>query len=595
MTYVDAYHDAKRSTIHVAERDAHGQRHLLSFPANYTMYYTHPSGGARSMYGDSLKKFTCNDGQKFRREVGRIESITDRNGKPKHKIFESDVNPVFRLLEDRYKGVDTPKLNLAFFDIETGFHPVRGYAPVDDTFNEVTAISVYLSQIDRLVCLALLPPTLTEEEGQKIVAEYPDTILFTDEKELLRTFLQLIDDSDVMSGWNSTLYDIPYLVNRIRRLMGEDELKGFCLWGQTPRQRLVPKYGREHETYDLVGRVHLDYLELYQKHNPQQQQSYRLDYIGEIEVGDNKVPYDGTLDDLYKKDFSKFIDYSRQDVALLVKIDAAKKFIELANQIAHVNCVLLKTTMGSVALVEQSIILQMHEMGLIAPNRKPKPEDRKPLREDDLVGVGDFRAGLVTDGKDDEEGEDEFDPATLKKKPVVGAYVAKPKVGLHSHVAAVDINSLYPSVIRALNLSPETIVGQIRSDETKALVQSRIDAKVPRAEAWDGIFATLEVEHMMARDQHPVIVEFDDGTTRHFTGESLYDYIYNPRNNLCVSANGTIFRTDVEGIIPTLLARWYSERQEMQGKKKVFSAIAGGIEIEDAQLLADIIANMETL
>ncbi len=562
--YVDGIYDSKKNVVKVAERDQHGQRHLVEHDVEHVFYYTHPAGTHMSMYGDPCKKFTTNDAQKFRKELGKIQYATDKHGNPQHKIFESDINPVFRILESCYKGVEAPTLNLAFFDIETGFDTERGFAPVDDPFNPITAISVYLSHVNRLICLVLCPPTLSLDEANEIVAQFPDTFLFDDETELLRAFMGVIDESDVLSGWNSTFFDIPYIVNRIKRIMDEDTTRSLCLWRQKPRQRLISKYGKEHESYDLVGRVHLDYLELYQKHNPQQQHSYRLDYIGEVEVGDNKTPYEGTLDDLYKKDFFKFIEYSRQDVALLVKIDKKKKFIELANQIAHVNCVQLKTTMGSVALVEQSIILEMHEMGLVSPNRKPRAE------EVEIVDLS------LTDDDDDDDDDDE----DYKKKPVVGAYVAKPKTGLHDHVAAIDINSLYPSTIRALNISPETIVGQIRADETKALVAKRIAEGVPRAEAWDGIFATLEVEHMMAKDGAPLTVDFDEGETKVFSGRQLYDYIFDPKNHLCVSANGTIFRTDKDGIIPLLLAKWYSQRQQMQRSKGFYSKLFKGIDIE---------------
>lgn len=563
MSYVDAYFNQQKNVVRVAERDQFGNRVLVEYPVEHSFYYTHPSGSHRSMYGDSLKKFSTTSLDKFRKELRRIKSDTDRHGKPKHRTFESDINPIFRILEEHYKGAEAPILNLAFFDIETGFDDDRGFAPPEDPFNPVTAISIYLSHVERLVTLVLRPPTFTLDEATDVANQFEDTFLFDDEKELLLTFISVIADSDCLSGWNSSLFDIPYIINRIKRIIDEDATREICLWRQAPRQRMVMKYGREQETYDLVGRTHLDYLELYQKHNPQQQHSYRLDYIGEIEVGDNKVPYDGTLDDLYKKDFYKFIEYSRQDVALLVKIDKKKKFIELANQIAHVNCVQLKTTMGSVALVEQAIILEMHDMGFIAPDRKPKEEE-----------IVQRSRSVVTDDDDDEDEDD-------GKQPVVGAYVAKPKVGLHDHVAAMDINSLYPSAIRAINISPETIVGQVRLDETNALVADRIAKGTPRAEAWDGIFATLEYDHMMARDGSPLTVDFDGGETKVMSGRQLYDYIFTPENNLCISANGTIFRTDKDGIIPLLLAKWYSERQSMQANKKNYSAMIGGIELDD--------------
>jgi DNA polymerase elongation subunit (family B) len=561
MTYVDAYHDARRNTVRVVERDTLGNRQMVDYPAEYVFYYSHPTGSARSIYGDQCRKYSTNDGQKFKKELRRHQYETDRNGKPKYKIFEADINPVFRCLADNYRGLDAPKLNLGFFDIETGFCKKRGFAPASDPFNPVTAISIYLSHMDRCIALVLKPDTVSYEDAQAICDRFDDTFLFDDEAELLKTFLAVIDDVDCLSGWNSTLFDIPYLVNRIIRILGGDYTKMLCLWDQRPRQRMIPRYGRDHESYDLVGRCHLDYLELYQKHNPQQQQSYRLDAIGEIEVGENKVAYQGTLDDLYHKDFHTFVDYSRQDVMLLVKIDQKKRFIELANQIAHVNSVLLKTTMGSVTLVEQAIINEMHDMGLVVPCRKATIED-------DFVPA------------DDEEAE---------KGPVVGAYVAKPKPGIHSHVGCVDINSLYPSAIRALNISPETIVGQVRQDETKALIAKRLAEGTKRAECWDGLFSTIEFQHMLDRSGAPVIIDYDDGTSREMSARQLADYIFDPKNKLCITANGTIFRTDKEGIIPHLLAKWYRERQEMQGMKKVYGQIAkDGFEIP-TDLVAELV------
>jgi DNA polymerase elongation subunit (family B) len=351
------------------------------------------------------------------------------------------------------------------------------------------------------------------------------------------------------------MYDIPYLINRITRIISKEATKKFCLWDVLPKEReYKSKFGSMIKTYDLVGRVHLDYMQLYQKHNTKQQLSYRLDYIGEDEVGANKVPYEGNLDDLYKKDFYKFIDYSRQDVNILVLIDKKLKYIELANQVAHQNYVTLKTTMGSVVLVEQAIINYMHKTNLVVPDKKLKP------KFDDLDGLFEI--------------EDE-------KKPVVGAYVADPKTGLHHHIGCVDINSLYPSAIRALNMSPETIVGQVRPTETMALIDQRIAAGTKSAEAWEGIFMLLELEHMHAKDEEEIVIDFEDGTVRTMTGAQLYAYIFDQENHVCITANGTIFRTDRQGIIPALLAEWYAERREYQNRAKEFAEIAKGLQIDD--------------
>lgn len=543
--YVDAVYDRNRDLIRVVER-INGERVYNDLDCEHVFYYEHPAGSHRTIFGDPCKKFITNNGKKFRKEIA---IMTDpKVGKPR-RIFESDINPIFRVLASHYQGADTPKLQIGYFDIEVDFDPDKGFAPPSDPFNKVTAISVFCGWAGKLITLVLKPQTYSYEDAEAICAGFEDTFLFDDEGELLKNFLMVIEDADVLTGWNSEGFDIPYLVNRITRVLGRDFTRQLCLWDQHPRERKMIQFKREVQTYDLVGRVHLDYLALYKKHNPQQLHSYRLDYVGEIEVGENKIPYEGTLDDLYKKDFSKFIAYNRQDVMLLPKIDEKKKFIELANQIAHANCVLLKTTMGSVALVEQAIINEMHAMGFVVPDRKRTRDER------DGIDVW----------ADDDEDDDEDG-----RTPVVGAYVAKPVKGLHEEVGACDINSLYPSTIRALNMSPETIIGQFRLDETMALVEERIAKGVPRAEAWDGIFHSLEYGHVMAKDGAPLTVDFEDGTTKTMSGRQWYDHIFGAKNHLCVTANGTIFRTDKDGMIPILLAQWYAQRKEMQAKEKEF-------------------------
>lgn len=566
MSYVDAMHDKERDEILIVER-INGQRVYNSIPATYAFYYEDPRGGRyKDMWGRPVSKSTFTSNKAFQRELKM------QGGR---KTFESDVNPVFRCLEENYMGVETPVLNLGFFDIEVDFDPQRGFAKPEDPFSAITAVSVHRTSDDTLYTLVLKPNLpvgdkdhLSWEAAEAICRSIPNTVLCNDEAELLQMFLDLIEDCDVLSGWNSKGFDIPYIVNRMERILGKDYTKRLCLWNQRPRKRKFVQFKREQETYELVGRIHLDYLELYKKHNPQELHSYRLDYVAEIEVGENKTAYSGTLDNLYKRDFQLFIEYNRQDTALLNKIDQKKRFIELANQIAHTNTVLLPTTMGSVALIEQSIINEAHARGLCVPNRKRPDMDWE-----------------VDDG-DDEWDEEDDGPRPFRsdgKRPVVGAYVAKPKVGIHREIACCDINSLYPSTLRALNMGPETLVGQIRSDRTNALIDSRLAQGIPGPECWEGLFATLEYDLVASRSSEVMTVDFEDGNSIQVTGDQLYEYIFLQGNPYCITANGTIFRTDVEAVIPGLLGNWYSQRKQMQFKETVFSeamAQAKGFEVK---------------
>jgi DNA polymerase elongation subunit (family B) len=522
MSYVDAIWDREKDVVRVVERDPKKGRIYQEFPARYVFYYPDQRGKYKSIFGENLNKVTTKTWKDFTKEQ-RIHS--------NHKLYESDINACFRILEENYLGKDAPKLNVAFWDIEVDFDPERGYASPDDAFMPITAIAVHLQWLDTLVCLAIPPKTMTMEQAQEAVKEFPNTYLFEKESEMLDTFLNLIEDADILSGWNSEGFDMPYTVNRIIKTLGKEDTRRLCLWDQIPKKREYEKYGKDAVTYDLVGRVHLDSLELYRKYTYEERHTYRLDAIGEMEVGETKTVYEGTLDQLYNNDFKKFIEYNRQDTALLDKLDKKLKFIDLANTIAHENTVLLQTTMGAVAVTEQAIVNEAHHRGLIVPSR--------PKRDETI------------------------------NNQAAGAYVAYPKKGLHDYIGSMDINSLYPSVIRALNMGPETIVGQLRQDYTNEDIDSKIAKGNSFAAAWEGKFGSNEYDLVMSKDRtNDIIIDWENGETNVMSGAQIYELIFDSSKPWMLSANGTIFTYEHEGVIPGLLKRWYAERKELQAKLK---------------------------
>jgi len=533
MPYVDAMFDRDQDIIRVVER-RDGKRHYTEYNAKYTFYYKDPKGKYKSVYGDPLSRIVCKNTKDFRKEVAINKDKT---------LFESDVNPIFQCLSENYLNQDAPKLNIAFFDIETDFDPERGFADPADPFMPITSISVYLQWLETMVCLAVPPKTLTMEQAKAELEGIDNVMLFEREGEMIDTFLTLIEDADILSGWNSEGYDIPYTVNRTSRVLSKDDTRRFCLWGQLPKKREYEKYGKQAVTFDLIGRVHLDSLELYRKYTYEERHTYRLDAIGEIEVGENKVPYEGTLDQLYNNDFRKFIEYNIQDTALLDKLDKKLRFIDLSNSIAHENTVLLQTTMGAVAVTEQGIINEAHNRGLQVPNRKQRDEENTQA---------------------------------------AGAYVAFPKKGLHKWVASMDLNSLYPSVIRALNMAPETIVGQIRAEISDARVHEDMTLKKKSfAGSWEGRFATEEYEAVMdQRKDIALTIDWEDGRSDVLSGAEIYQLIFDSNMPWMLSANGTIFTTEFEGVIPGILKRWYAERKDMQKMLKKAKDAKNDAEIE---------------
>jgi DNA polymerase elongation subunit (family B) len=519
MSYVDAMFDRDADIIRAVERKD-GKRTFREYPVKYTFYYKDHKGKYKSVYGDPLSRIVSKSTKDFRKEVA-----INRD----KELFESDINPIFQCLSENYLNQDAPKLNIAFFDIETDFDPEKGFADPSDPFMPITSISVYLQWLDTMVCIAVPPKTLTMEQARAELEGIDNVMLFEKEGDMIDTFLTLIEDSDVLSGWNSEGYDIPYTVNRTARVLSKDDTRRFCLWGQLPKKRMYEKFGKESETFDLVGRVHLDSLNLYRKYT--------------YEVGENKVPYEGTLDALYNNDFRKFIEYNIQDTALLDKLDKKLRFIDLSNELAHANTVMLQTTMGAVAVTEQAIVNEAWHRGLQVPNRK----------------------------KYDDE-------ATQ----AAGAYVAYPKKGLHRWIASMDLNSLYPSVIRALNMAPETVVGQIRPEISDARVAEDMGLKKKTfAGSWEGRFATEEYDAVMEqRKDIALTIDWEDGRSDVLSGAEIYKLVFDSNMPWMLSANGTLFTTEFEGVIPGILKRWYSERKELQAHLKKAKDAGNAVETE---------------
>jgi DNA polymerase elongation subunit (family B) len=521
LSYIDALFDREHDRIHVVER-RDGERRYQEYPANYVFYYDDPRGKFTSVYGTPVSRFGSRNSKEYRKEL-RIQS---------HKqLYEADINPIFRCLEENYKGQEAPKLNTVFFDIEVDFDPVRGFSRPEDPFNAITAITVYLDWVDRLITLVVPPQHMTWETAQEIVAEFDDTLLFEREEDLLQTFLDLIDDADVLSGWNSEGFDIPYTINRIIRVLSKDDTRRFCLWNQFPKSRTFERFGAENQTYDLIGRVHMDYMQLYRKYTYEERHSYSLDAIAEYELDENKTVFEGTLDQLYNQNFKTFIEYNRQDTLILAKLDKKLRFLDLANTLAHENTVLLQTTMGAVAVTEQAIINEAHERGMVVPTRRERFTD--------------------------------------EDTQAAGAYVAYPKKGIHEYVGSIDINSLYPSAIRALNMGPETIVGQLRPVMTDRYIADKMRSGSSFAAAWEGLFGSLEYTAVMEQQRGTEItIDWENNESTVHSAAEVWQMIFNSNQPWILSANGTIFTYEKEAVIPGLLKRWYAERKEMQAKLK---------------------------
>tara|TARA_R110000868_G_scaffold9000_10_gene45669 strand:+ start:19118 stop:21592 length:2475 start_codon:yes stop_codon:yes gene_type:complete len=265
--------------------------------------------------------------------------------------------------------------------------------------------------------------------GDYIPAEGTRYIKCVDERAMLHKFIQVWQglDPDVVTGWNVEQFDMTFLVNRIRRLIGNDHVKMLSPWGIVNGRSIPTLNGMkddEPDVYEIVGVTTLDYLNLYKKFTYSQQESYKLDNIAHVELGDRKLDYSEheTLHQLYKEDYQKFMDYNVKDVALVERIDDKMKLVEQALTIAYDAGVNIVDSLTSVRMWDIIIHNFLMQDNIVVP---PKSD------------------------------------TTFKDSKIEGAYVKEPQVGMHDWVVSFDLNSLYPHLIMQYNISPEMYCGQI--------------------------------------------------------------------------------------------------------------------------------------
>ena len=273
---------------------------------NYA-YVKDSSGQYRSIYGDKLKKVTYWTEEDFK--TGRV--------------FESDVPLETRILLDRYKDSDKPSKNHRelFFDIEV--EVTDGFPEPSKANNKITSVAFYTKYDEKYVVYVL-------GDGKDKVKDDVDIQFFKSESELLKSILKywMSIKPTIITGWNTNGFDIPYLYNRTVKVLGEEFANAL-----SPIQ--IVKYNPNKKMYRIAGVSSLDYMDLYRKFTYTQQSSYRLDHIGQLEVNIGKVKYDGSLDDLFKDDIDRFIEYNLNDVKIVVALDDKLKLIDLARAVSH--------------------------------------------------------------------------------------------------------------------------------------------------------------------------------------------------------------------------------------------------------------------
>ena len=405
-----------------------GKRVKAKIPYEPTFYESSRTETAfKTLDGEYLRELKFNSMREARDYHKQFEDVSG-------KVIYGNNRFEYAYIAENYKGMvewDIDQILVGIVDIEVGSE--NGFPDPYQANEPVTAIALKYLNGGMFVFGCGDYVVQGKERYTKCESEY----------HLLKSFLKLWSEKcpDILTGWNTKFFDTPYLVNRIRKVLGEDEVKKLSPWGVIS-ERKTKVMGREQTVYDLCGVGDLDYLELYKWYSPsgKSQESYRLDNIANVELGKSKLSYEefDNLHQLYKLNFQKFIEYNIVDVELIIQMEEKLKLLELGMTLAYdtkcnYNDVFAQTRMWD-ALTYNHLLAQ----NIIVPPR------------------------IVQD----------------KDAAFEGAYVKEPQVGLHNWVASFDLNSLYPHLMMQYNISPETLIDpKDYTDEMRSILSQGVSVE----------------------------------------------------------------------------------------------------------------------
>ena len=500
--YQNAYYEKEGGIIHCWDDE---KGYFTKKYRNYA-YVRDGNGSYESIHGERLKK------------------INYWNKEDNLKLYESDVNEMTRFLIDEYGDSDEVSTGhtILTFDIEVEMN--SGLPDTEKAENTITSVAFHDSVTNDYTVYVL-------NEGDEIDKTIKGAKVrsFKNEEAMLSAFLNSWEEISptIITGWNIDFFDVTYLYNRLKRL-----------FGTSAANRLSPikkvHWNKYRKRYIIAGVSALDYIALFKNFTYTEYPNYRLDTIAQMELGRGKIEYEGNLDQLFRDDIEKFIEYNLVDVELVVEMDKKLQFIELARAICHAGHVFYEDFLFSSKWLEGAILTFLRRSGRIAPN--------KPARKQKNA-----------DGSD---GEGKF----------TGAYVKEPNPGLYKWVYDLDLTSLYPSIIMSINISPETKMGKVKGYTAESHMKGTMDSYS--------------------------IVDNNGGESKPLPKEQFDNFI--KKMELSVASNGVLYRQDKIGVIPEILNVWFDKRVEYKDLMKKYGK-AGNDELykfySQRQLVQKIMLN----
>jgi DNA polymerase elongation subunit (family B) len=440
----------------------------------------------------------------------------DYSAKNTPNLHFHDMKPHQKFLVEKYGINDEPSTGHreVFFDIECEIGGALTEEYIEDAPMPITSIAWWDKQKDYWSILILdrksqLSHTKTGKNKNK------EIIPCSTENELLAKFVEAIREMnpDILVGYNSDYFDIPYLYYRMCRTIGKDWADHLSPIGKVNCKKNNKYFFKQNQYVDIVGIESLDYIRLHKKYSWKDEPSWKLDAIGEKYVGMGKVEYEGNLDQLFETDIHKFIQYNFVDVEILQKLDEKLQYLALTKNISHKGKHNYSEVYANSISQDGAISAYLLSQDIIPPPKEPNPQ---------------------------------------KKDSYAGGYLFCPKAGLYKYMFDEDLTSLYPSIIMSINIGKETFVGRI------------VDA--------DDRNNRLGLNDLKAKDLKELLL-VENGKRQQTNVEvgELIKIIESQK--LAVAANGSMFRTDKEAVLSTILKKWFKERVVYKNRmKKAYKA-----------------------
>jgi len=439
-----------------------GHRFAIRDDFSPTLFVPNVDGDWKSLDGQTLSPITLGDMREASEFVGRYEGV---EGFP----IYGNTNYAAQYVGEHYPGLiqfDRSKINVTTIDIEVASDD--GFPFPDKADKEVISITCKNNIDNTYYVWGLYDYDVTKSVMQDNRVVY---VKLPSEAKLLENFVRWwstpINTPDVVTGWNSKLFDMVYMVNRITKVLGEDQAKKLSPWKKI-NYRPIHINGKEVANYEIMGVMQLDYLDLFKKFGYKYgaQESYKLDHIGHVVLGERKLSYEehGNLFTLYKYDFQKFIDYNIRDVELVDRLEDKLGLITLAMTMAYKAGVNYDQTFGTTSIWDTFIYRVLADRKIAIPFKGSPPE----------------------------------------KTDLGGGHVKDPVVGRHEWICSFDLNSLYPHLIMQYNMSPETIVSDVQSGVS---IEKILDKEVQN----DSQYSMAATGQYFRKDKRGFIPEIIDG------------------------------------------------------------------------------------